>query len=249
MAWFSGGVGGSLFGAVREGVAEECDGGNGLCGLKNELQSAEIAIELREIGPERVELVELRRIVAGVIDAAERVPAGRGNAGHLIGEAVKDDGIDAGGEELVGGELHLFGRGLVEGSGPDEGLAAHDGAAVDVSGRGGEFEEVVAAFVVELFGFWDVGIFVDSQDVYGSAVRLGAGEQLVIVRPTIELAVEAFGHELGDGEAIVAADLIADVLDLEEGHFEEPVTGLYGSLDLKDGQEGLEVVAAAALEF
>src|SRR5580698_3316029 len=119
----------------------ESDRGDICSNLRQVLHARDVAVDLRQVRPKGIEFVKLRGKTSRK-HSAEGMPAGRGNIWQDVGKAVIDDGVHAGCEQLIRGNLHLLWGCLIEGIRPYKGFAPDNCAAINVRGRRSHFEKV-----------------------------------------------------------------------------------------------------------
>ena len=246
-------VAGLVVEEVGEGPVEE-DVVVGRAALENGLDAGDVAVEGAEVVPPRV----LRMELGGGVEE----PAGPGGVLGRVDGPVVENVVDAVGEDAVELGLHEGERLLPVIAEPGGALGGGEGVAGDVGGGGGEADDeglgeilVVVGDVggvaaeagdgegrgAEDFGFGDVGVGVEVEEVAGGAVGLVADEVSAVVRP-LHPGAEVVEVELGEGFAVVA-------LDAAEGVGGEGGEGGVAGFGEEGGGVGLEVVAVHRAEF
>ena len=228
--------------AERNGLAApEEDVGRELAFLEHPLAARLVAEPVARERPPRLGAVEVHAPAAHR-HAGNVLVAGPG----LVGEAVVDDAVDAGGEHLVALRLDVVGRGEPASAGTGargEGLRRGVAAAPHVGERRGEARVADAAGMVRaacgggpVFSHRDVDVL-SVLEVVGGAVAVGldGAEEAVLVA------------ELGEASGVVLREEVRD-------HAAEVLEEALGLLDAADdasgehGEVARERVAHALLE-
>ena len=218
-------VAGSLPEIVDGKVQQHVVGGR--AALQDGLAAGDVGVEEGQVAPETA--------LGTKIDCRIKLPARPGRLGRRIRNAVKEQMVCAGKEQVIRRVLGLRQRGLEMIRQPRERFRGRPFAPARVRRGGGKLvhQYILFAETAKDLRFRDVRRGVKVHEICGSAVRLIAGEIAATVRP-VRPAPDPVDVQIGDRLAVILLHAVHD-----------PGIAVAG----QGGQPGAQIVAAAFPEL